>query len=199
VKAQVDFIESRFKGKEQADVIVHEHCGEAGAIGAALEAGRLWDNGRVSTFIGLDAISQDQLQDHARRSHPLLLLQEQVPAHLHRRQDQHHQYRLQALQEDQGPLEAGAQRLIIATCEKGTVETSTTCADQGRPGQDQEGQSQLRGYGRQGRVPRARRAAGGRPAAQVPDHRRAEEARRADEEALRDPHRHAARAQHVLA
>src|SRR3954462_7570792 len=56
VKAQVDFIESRFKGKEvKADVIVHEHCGEAGAIGAALEAGRLWDNGRVSTFIGLDA------------------------------------------------------------------------------------------------------------------------------------------------
>ena len=40
VKAQVDFIESRFKGKDvTADVIVHEHCGEAGAIGAALEAG----------------------------------------------------------------------------------------------------------------------------------------------------------------
>src|SRR5207302_9681071 len=56
VKSQVDFIESRFKGKEiKADVIVHEHCGEAGAIGAALEAGRLWDNGRQSTFIGLDA------------------------------------------------------------------------------------------------------------------------------------------------
>jgi activator of 2-hydroxyglutaryl-CoA dehydratase len=55
-QAQVDFIESRFKGKDiPADVIVHEHCGEAGAIGAALEAGRLWDNGRVSTFIGLDA------------------------------------------------------------------------------------------------------------------------------------------------
>src|SRR5213080_175422 len=58
VKAQVDFIESRFKGKEvKADVIVHEHCGEAGAIGGALEAGRLWDNGRQSTFIGIDAIS----------------------------------------------------------------------------------------------------------------------------------------------
>ena len=89
VKAQVDFIESRFKGKDiPADVIVHEHCGEAGAIGAALEAGRLWDNGRVSTFIGLDACAQHPVQDHARRSHPLLLLQEQVPAHVHRRQDQ---------------------------------------------------------------------------------------------------------------
>ena len=26
-------------------MIVHEHCGEAGAIGAALEAGRLYDRG----------------------------------------------------------------------------------------------------------------------------------------------------------
>ena len=69
-------------------MIVHEHCGEAGAIGAALEAGRLWDNGRVSTFIGLDACARHPVQDHARRSHPLLLLQEQVPAHVHRRQDQ---------------------------------------------------------------------------------------------------------------
>ncbi|MEI9973634.1 MAG: BadF/BadG/BcrA/BcrD ATPase family protein [Ignavibacteriota bacterium] len=61
VKAQVDFIESRFKGKDvEADVIVHEHCGEAGAIGAGLEAGRLWDNGRVSTFIGLDACAHIQ-------------------------------------------------------------------------------------------------------------------------------------------
>ncbi len=34
VKAQVDFIESRFKDKgAKPNVIVHEHCGEAGAIG----------------------------------------------------------------------------------------------------------------------------------------------------------------------
>ena len=39
VKAQVDFIESRFRDKGvKADVIVHEHCGESGAIGAAIEA-----------------------------------------------------------------------------------------------------------------------------------------------------------------
>ena len=89
VKAQVDFIESRFKGKDvQADVIVHEHCGEAGAIGAALEAGRLWDNGRQTTFIGLDAVRSITYKTHAQRSHALLLLQEQVPAHVHRRQDQ---------------------------------------------------------------------------------------------------------------
>jgi hypothetical protein len=44
----------------KADVIVHEHCGEASAIGAALEAGRLWDNGRQTTFIGLDACATIQ-------------------------------------------------------------------------------------------------------------------------------------------
>jgi activator of 2-hydroxyglutaryl-CoA dehydratase len=35
-----------------AEVIVHEHCGEAGAIGAALEAGRLWDNGASAPSSG---------------------------------------------------------------------------------------------------------------------------------------------------
>ncbi len=42
VKAQVDFIESRFKDKgAKPNVIVHEHCGESGAIGAAIESRRL--------------------------------------------------------------------------------------------------------------------------------------------------------------
>jgi activator of 2-hydroxyglutaryl-CoA dehydratase len=68
VKAQVDFIESRFKGKDaRPDVIVHEHCGEAGAIGAALEAGRLWDNGRRVSFIGLEAVRRISTRPPARR------------------------------------------------------------------------------------------------------------------------------------
>src|SRR6266704_577066 len=123
VKAQVDFIESRFKGKEvKADVIVHEHCGEAGAIGAALEAGRLWDNGRVSTFIGLDACANIQYKttrEEATRCYfcknkclrtfidvktNLIPLDYKRPT------------------KTKVPLEEGAQRLIIATCEKGTVE-----------------------------------------------------------------------------
>lgn len=57
VKAQVDFIESRFKGKEtQPRVIVHQHCGESGAIGAGIEAVRLWENGRETEFIGMDKV-----------------------------------------------------------------------------------------------------------------------------------------------
>ncbi len=123
VKAQVDFIESRFKGKDvPADVIVHEHCGEAGAIGAALEAGRLWDNGRVSTFIGLDACANIQYKttrEEATRCYFcknkclrtfIDVKTNQIPA----------DYKRPA--KTKVPLEEGAQRLIIATCEKGTVE-----------------------------------------------------------------------------
>ncbi len=65
VKAQVDFIESRFKDKGvRPDVIVHEHCGESGAIGAAIEAHRLWKNGRQTTFIGLEAVRKISYVTH---------------------------------------------------------------------------------------------------------------------------------------
>ena len=57
VKAEVDFIRSNFRDAELApEIIVHEHCGESGAIGAAVEALRLWKNGHRTTFIGLEAV-----------------------------------------------------------------------------------------------------------------------------------------------
>jgi activator of 2-hydroxyglutaryl-CoA dehydratase/predicted nucleotide-binding protein (sugar kinase/HSP70/actin superfamily) len=56
VKAQVDFIRDSFRGQATApEIILHDHCGEAGAIGAALEAIRLCRAGRETTFVGLDA------------------------------------------------------------------------------------------------------------------------------------------------
>jgi len=65
VKSQVDFIESRFKGKEvQPRIIVHEHCGESGAIGAAIEAIRLWGNGLQTSFVGLDKVGQISYDTH---------------------------------------------------------------------------------------------------------------------------------------
>ena len=65
VKSQVDFIESRFKGSDHKPrVIVHEHCGESGAIGAAIEAVRLWENGRRTEFVGLDAVEQITYTTH---------------------------------------------------------------------------------------------------------------------------------------
>ena len=57
VKAQVDFILERFRGTGKTpEITVHKHAGEAGAIGAAFEAMSLVDAGRETTFIGLDAV-----------------------------------------------------------------------------------------------------------------------------------------------
>jgi predicted CoA-substrate-specific enzyme activase len=57
VKAEVDFIRSNFRGADvEPEIIVHEHCGESGAIGAAVEARRLHAAGHRTRFIGLDAV-----------------------------------------------------------------------------------------------------------------------------------------------
>src|SRR5208282_1544898 len=57
VKAQVDFLRASFRstGKEP-EIFVHQHCGESGAIGAGIEAIRLWRDGHLTTFFGLDAV-----------------------------------------------------------------------------------------------------------------------------------------------
>jgi predicted nucleotide-binding protein (sugar kinase/HSP70/actin superfamily) len=52
VKAQVDYITERVPG---AEVYVHPHCGEAGAIGAAFETLRVVKRRGHSTFIGIDS------------------------------------------------------------------------------------------------------------------------------------------------
>lgn len=52
VKAQVDYIKQRVP---DAEVYVHPHSGEAGAIGAAMETLRVVKRRGSSTFIGLDA------------------------------------------------------------------------------------------------------------------------------------------------
>jgi activator of 2-hydroxyglutaryl-CoA dehydratase/predicted nucleotide-binding protein (sugar kinase/HSP70/actin superfamily) len=52
VKAQVDYIKERVPG---AEVYVHPHCGEAGAIGAAFETLRVVKRRGSSTFVGIDA------------------------------------------------------------------------------------------------------------------------------------------------
>ncbi|KGE17313.1 BadF/BadG/BcrA/BcrD ATPase family protein [Paenibacillus wynnii] len=52
VKAQVDYIKQRVP---DAEVYVHPHSGEAGAIGAALETLRVVNRRGYSTFLGLNA------------------------------------------------------------------------------------------------------------------------------------------------
>ncbi len=52
VKAQVDYIKERVPG---AEVFVHPHTGEAGAIGAAIETLRRYKRSGTSRFIGMEA------------------------------------------------------------------------------------------------------------------------------------------------
>ncbi len=69
LKAQVDYIKDRVPG---AEVYVHPHTGEAGAIGAAMETRRVVQRRGYSTFIGLDnAIDLDYTSrnDESTRCH----------------------------------------------------------------------------------------------------------------------------------
>jgi len=55
LKAQVDYIEKRVPN---AEVYLHPHCGEAGAIGASFEALRRVRRAGKTTFVGLDQAIQ---------------------------------------------------------------------------------------------------------------------------------------------
>ena len=69
VKAQVDYIKERVPG---AEVYVHPHCGEAGAIGAAFETLRVVRRRGYSTFIGIDSaidIEFTSINDETTRCH----------------------------------------------------------------------------------------------------------------------------------
>ncbi len=126
VKSEVDFIHSHFHGVgHEPEVIVHEHCGESGAIGAGVEAMRLYKNGHRTTFIGLDAVEKIAYKTTRNEdtrcyfcknnclrtfidvnvgdgalepASPLPVFKSKVP------------------------LQPGERRLIISTCEKGQVE-----------------------------------------------------------------------------
>ena len=125
VKSEVDFIRSHFHGVEhEPEVIVHEHCGESGAIGAASKRCACTRTAIARPFIGLDAVQKIgyrttrneetrcyfcknnclrtfidvNVGDSRRASSPLPVFKSKVP------------------------LQAGERRLIISTCEKGQVE-----------------------------------------------------------------------------
>jgi predicted CoA-substrate-specific enzyme activase len=181
VKAEVDFIKSSFRAKGKVpEIIVHEHCGESGAIGAAQEALRLWNNGMRTTFIGLEAVRNIRYrttrnedtrcyfcknnclrtfidvdltaaENHDHASAPALPSLEEIQANAEGSSCSTGSSRgsfkakvepLIQIQMSPGssktielpkpvdfqpkktkvPLRVGEQRLIIATCEKGTVE-----------------------------------------------------------------------------
>jgi predicted CoA-substrate-specific enzyme activase len=123
VKAEVDFIRNSFRALDRhPEVMVHEHCGEAGAIGAGAEAVRLWRNGTTTTFIGLDAVRKIEYRSTRNEDTRCNFCKNNC---LRTFID----IRLEKITEaipikkvTKVPLMQGEQRLIIATCEKGTVE-----------------------------------------------------------------------------
>ena len=138
VKSQVDFIQSRFKTKgAEADVIVHKHCGESGAIGAAIEARRLHLDGLETDWIGLDkvpTIGYRQKRDESTRCYFCknkclrtfidvdLEMDQKVAEERHAAGDLIQISKRPAATEKDPEVTVGTKRLIIATCEKGEVE-----------------------------------------------------------------------------
>ncbi len=202
VKAEVDFIRSSFRAAgKQPEIIVHEHCGESGAIGAGVEALRLWRNGMRTTFIGLDAVRKIEyrttrnedtrcnfcknncLRTFIDIKTDMLLPLPVTPA---------------KKKVTKVPLAADEQRLIIATCEKGTVEDVNDMKDI-KAGLDQikDANPELRRHRRARSFPSAKREARCRsdPHARLDQIR--QRAHRADGSAQGASHRHPARAERL--
>ncbi|MDR0842205.1 MAG: acyl-CoA dehydratase activase-related protein [Acidobacteriota bacterium] len=106
VKAQVDFIRERFQGTGKTpEITVHKHAGEAGAIGAAFEAVSLWEKGRKTSFIGLDAVRKIEYKTS---------IGEETRCRFCKNNCMRTFIDI--------TVGGESRRLIIATCEKGTVE-----------------------------------------------------------------------------
>ncbi len=131
VKAHVDFIESRFRGmEEQPEVVVHRFCGEAGAIGCAVEAHRLYtEGGHRTSFIGLErvqTIAHRSTRSEATRcffcKNKCLRTFIDVRTGGGQNDVAPGEPQIAARGPSKVPLQPGEQRLIVATCAKGTVE-----------------------------------------------------------------------------
>src|ERR1700744_2742482 len=123
VKAEVDFIRSSFRAAgKKPEIIVHEHCGESGAIGAAVEAGRLYRNGRRTSFIGLDAVRRIEYRTTRNESTRCYFCKNNCLRTFIDVRTEPVKNLVPIEKVTKVPLMMGEQRLIIATCEKGLVE-----------------------------------------------------------------------------
>ncbi|MGA8066434.1 MAG: BadF/BadG/BcrA/BcrD ATPase family protein, partial [Terriglobales bacterium] len=125
VKAEVDFINNSFRAAgRKPDIIVHEFCGESGAIGAAVESLRLWRNGQQTTFIGLDAVRKIQYRTTRNEATRCNFCKNNcLRTFIDIRTAPKDEMNVIPVQKvTKVPLMHGEQRLIIATCEKGLVE-----------------------------------------------------------------------------
>jgi predicted CoA-substrate-specific enzyme activase len=123
VKAEVDFIRNSFRASgKQPEIIVHEHCGESGAIGAAQESLRLWRNGQMTTFIGLDAVRKIEYRTTRNEATRCYFCKNNCLRTFIDIRTEPVQNLVPIEKVTKVPLMLGEQRLIIATCEKGLVE-----------------------------------------------------------------------------
>src|SRR6201998_3938141 len=123
VKAEVDFIRNSFRAAgKQPEIIVHEHCGESGAIGAAQESLRLWRNGQQTTFIGLDAVRRIEYRTTRNEATRCNFCKNNCLRTFIDVRTEPAKELIPLEKITKVPLMHGEQRLIIATCEKGTVE-----------------------------------------------------------------------------
>lgn len=142
VKTQVDFITDRFKGSgTEANVFVHKHTGEAGAIGCGLEAARLYHNGMRTQFIGLEKVARIMFKttrnestrcyfckNKCLRTFIDVATEEKAIPYV---TDESIEFPKDKIvnPDSKVPIVDGTQRLIIATCEKGTVEDLSSMKD----------------------------------------------------------------------
>src|ERR1700731_4427760 len=123
VKAEVDFIRNSFRAAgRQPEIIVHEHCGESGAIGAAQESLRLWRNGQMTTFVGLDAVRKIEYRTTRNEATRCNFCKNNCLRTFIDVRTEPVKNFVPIQKVTKVPLMHGEQRLIIATCEKGTVE-----------------------------------------------------------------------------
>jgi predicted CoA-substrate-specific enzyme activase len=125
VKAEVDFIQNSFRAAgKKPEIIVHEFCGESGAIGAAVESLRLWRNGQQTTFVGLDAVRKIEYRTTRNESTRCNFCKNNcLRTFIDIRTAPKDDLAFVPIQKvTKVPLMHGEQRLIIATCEKGLVE-----------------------------------------------------------------------------
>lgn len=135
VKTQVDFIADRFKGSGiEPNIFVHKHTGEAGAIGCAIEAARLYENGMRTQFIGLDKVSKIIYRTTRNESTRCYFCKNKcLRTFIDVATDERAKPFIQSENveipkekivnpDSKVAMADGTQRLIIATCEKGSVE-----------------------------------------------------------------------------
>jgi predicted nucleotide-binding protein (sugar kinase/HSP70/actin superfamily) len=126
VRAQVEFIEEHFDADGlRPDVAVHRFAGESGAIGAALEARELYERGRRTDFIGLEAVESIEYRTtHDERTRCVFCSNRCARTFIDVRSDAGAALGSAPKSGSRRavPLEDDATRIVVATCDKGAVE-----------------------------------------------------------------------------